>query len=132
MLGAEVGTCADTYDTLVATIGRGRPALRTGVFHLVFNICCALIGIAFAPQSAGLAQTVSGPSVGRQIANTQLLFNLVGVVVVTGFLPTIARVLEKLLPDTEADRQRYRRQEKQREDKLEEESAQQAELVKSE
>jgi len=34
MLGAEVGTCADT---LVATIGRERPAIRTGVFHFLFN-----------------------------------------------------------------------------------------------
>lgn len=31
MLGAEVGTCADT---LVSTIGRGSAALRTGLFHL--------------------------------------------------------------------------------------------------
>jgi hypothetical protein len=35
MLGAEIGTCADT---LVATIGRGRAALRTGIFHLLFNV----------------------------------------------------------------------------------------------
>src|SRR5688572_259991 len=35
MLGAELGTCADT---LVATIGRKRPAIRTGVFHLLFNL----------------------------------------------------------------------------------------------
>lgn len=46
MLGAEVGTCADT---LVATIGRGRPALRTGVFHLLFNVVSAILGIIFAP-----------------------------------------------------------------------------------
>ncbi|MFN0108262.1 MAG: Na/Pi cotransporter family protein [Blastocatellia bacterium] len=99
MLGAEVGTCADT---LVATLGRGRAALRTGVFHLLFNLVSALIGIALAPQLAQLAQAVSGAgSVGRQIANAQLMFNLTGVAVVIGFLPLIANTLERFLPDTE-------------------------------
>ena len=36
MMGAELGTCADT---LVASTGRSRAALRTGLFHLSF-ICC--------------------------------------------------------------------------------------------
>lgn len=98
MLGAEVGTCADT---LVATIGRGRPALRTGVFHFLFNLLGATIGIAFAPQLAKLAILASGTGgIGRQIANAQLLFNVVSVVLVVGFLPMIARGLEALLPDT--------------------------------
>ncbi len=102
MLGAEVGTCADT---LVATIGRGRPALRTGVFHFLFNLVGAVIGIAFAPQLARLAIWISGAGgIGRQIANAQLLFNIISVVVVIGFLPMIARALESLLPDTAAER----------------------------
>ena len=66
MLGAEVGTCSDT---LVATFGRGRQAIRTGAFHL--------------------------------------LFNLIGVVVVIGFLPAIARGLEWIIPDTPGARQPY-------------------------
>lgn len=97
MLGAEVGTCADT---LVATIGRGRPALRTGVFHLLFNVTTAIIGIVFATQLAGLAQSISsGAGVGRQIANAQVIFNLLGVALVIGFLPLIARALQILIPD---------------------------------
>lgn len=98
MLGAEVGTCADT---LVATIGRGRPALRTGVFHLLFNVTGAAVGIAFAAQLAGLAKVVSGGAdVSRQIANAQLLFNLLGVALVIGFLPLIARGLKLLIPSS--------------------------------
>jgi phosphate:Na+ symporter len=107
MLGAEVGTCADT---LLATIGRGRAALRTGVFHLLFNLSGALVGIIFASQLAQLAQAVSGESIGRQIANAQLLFNLIGVLLVVGFLPIIARGLERLLPDTKTDIERRLRQ----------------------
>ncbi len=45
MLGAEIGTCADT---LVATIGRNREAIRAGIFHLLFNIFTVIIGVSLA------------------------------------------------------------------------------------
>ncbi|MCC5640057.1 Na/Pi symporter [Nostoc sp. CHAB 5844] len=101
VLGAEVGTCADT---LVATIGRERPAVRTGVFHLLFNVVCAAVGILFASQLGALAQWISGfmgagDNIARQIANAQLIFNVLGVILVIGFLPWIAQGLEKLIPD---------------------------------
>ena len=103
MLGAEIGTCADT---LVATIGRGRPALRTGVFHLLFNLVSVALGILFTPLLVQLVLAISGGAgVGRQIANAQIVFNLVGVVTVIFFLPVIARLLEKLIPDVAGDRQ---------------------------
>ncbi len=103
MLGAEIGTCADT---LVATIGRGRPALRTGVFHLLFNLVSVALGILFTPLLVQLVLAISGGAgVGRQIANAQIVFNLVGVVAVIFFLPVIARLLEKLIPDVAGDRQ---------------------------
>lgn len=103
MLGAEVGTCADT---LVATIGRGRSALRTGMFHLLFNLISAILGIIFAPLLVQFVLGVSGSAgVGRQVANAQILFNLIGVVVAVAFLPMIARLLEKLVPDVPGDRQ---------------------------
>lgn len=103
MLGAEIGTCADT---LVATIGRGRPALRTGVFHLLFNLVSVALGILFTPLLVQLVLAISGGAgVGRQIANAQIVFNLVGVVAVIFLLPVIARLLEKLIPDVAGDRQ---------------------------
>jgi len=102
MLGAEVGTCADT---LVSTIGRGRPALRTGVFHLLFNLTSALLGIIFASQLAQVVLAISGNDVGRQIANAQIIFNVIGVVAVIGFVPLIARGLERLIPDKKLQQQ---------------------------
>jgi phosphate:Na+ symporter len=103
MLGAEVGTCADT---LVATIGRGRPALRTGVFHLLFNLISAVLGILFAPLLVQLVLSFSGGAgVGRQVANAQIIFNLIGVVAVIVLLPAIARLLERLIPNVDGDRQ---------------------------
>ena len=100
MLGAEIGTCADT---LVATVGRGRPALRTGVFHLAFNLATGIVGILLAPQLVGLVQWLSGgASVGRQIANAQILFNVMGVALVLPVLPAVARSLERFIPDAAA------------------------------
>ncbi|WP_009631255.1 Na/Pi cotransporter family protein [Synechocystis sp. PCC 7509] len=101
MLGAEIGTCADT---LVATIGRGRPALRTGVFHLLFNLVSVALGLLFAPLLVQLVSSISGDDVGRQVANAQIIFNVMGVVAVIGFLPIIARLLEKFIPDVASDR----------------------------
>lgn len=107
MLGAEIGTCADT---LLATIGRGSPALRTGIFHLLFNIGSAALGVIFVPQLIQLSESISGAGVGRQVANAQMLFNILGVILVIGFLPIIASLLERLIPDNQADLERRQRQ----------------------
>lgn len=121
MLGAEVGTCADT---LLSTIGRGSDALRTGMFHFLFNLLSATIGIIFAAQLAQLAQFVSGGGdVGRQIANAQMLFNLIGVAAVIGFVPFIVRGLERLIPTTQADVERQERQRQKQTEKAREGSA---------
>jgi phosphate:Na+ symporter len=96
MLGAEVGTCADT---LLATIGRSREALRAGLFHLLFNVGTAAVGIAFAGQIAELARSVSGGAgVARQIANAHVIFNVTGALLVVGGLPWIARALGRVVP----------------------------------
>jgi hypothetical protein len=53
MLGAEVGTCADT---LLAAIGRSREALRAGLFHLLFNVATVVVGLALVGPLAALAR----------------------------------------------------------------------------
>jgi phosphate:Na+ symporter len=102
MLGAEVGTCADT---LLASLGRSRAALRAGLFHLGFNAAMALAGLALVAPLAAAAVAMPGGTggVARQIANAHLLFNVAGVALVVGFLPRIARWLERVLPDRPAD-----------------------------
>jgi phosphate:Na+ symporter len=102
MLGAEIGTCGTA---LLAMLGRGRPAMRTGVFQFVFNLSTAIIGVALASQLAGLARMVSGNAgTARQIANAQVIFNVVGVAAVVGFLPWIARTFEAIIPDIPKER----------------------------
>jgi phosphate:Na+ symporter len=96
MLGAEIGTCADT---LLAALGRSRAALRAGLFHLLFNVATAAVGLALASQLAVAAGWMPGAGVGRQLANAHLLFNVAGVLLVVGFLPRIARWMHRLVPD---------------------------------
>ncbi|MBA3441779.1 MAG: Na/Pi cotransporter family protein [Pyrinomonadaceae bacterium] len=97
MLGAEIGTCSDT---LLATIGRSREAVRAGVFHLVFNIISVALGLIFIAQLARLATWLAfGGGVPRQIANGHVLFNGLSVLLFIWFTPQIAHALKWLIPD---------------------------------
>ena len=97
MLGAEIGTCADT---LIATIGRSRPAVRAGMFHLMFNVATVALGVALVHPLADLAAWISGGAgVARQIANAHVLFNVGGVALTLGFVHPIARVMKRVIPE---------------------------------
>jgi phosphate:Na+ symporter len=97
MMGAELGTCADT---LVASLGRSRAALRTGLFHLGFNLLSITLGLVFIHPFTDLVLWVSGSApVGRQLANAHMLFNVIGVCSVAFLVPSIAALLERWLPD---------------------------------
>ena len=98
MLGAEVGTCADT---LMASIGRSADAFRTAIFHLFFNLITVSIGLALSHQLAAAGQWLAfgSENVGRQIANAHVLFNIAGALAFVGFVPLAARLLERLIPE---------------------------------
>lgn len=91
MLGAELGTCSDT---LIATIGGTRQAIKAGIFHLTFNLITIIIGLIFFPYFYEMVKYLSADAdIATNIANGHLLFNISGVVV---FLPLV-RVMEKAL-----------------------------------
>lgn len=91
MLGAELGTCSDT---LLATIRGSRQAIRTGLFHLVFNLVSIIIGLACFPLYVGFIEYISASaSLEQKVANAHMLFNAFGVIL---FLP-LTRYVEKLL-----------------------------------
>jgi len=94
MLGAEIGACADT---LVATVGRSRDALRAGVFHLLFNVLAVAGGIVLLQPLVALSVAMGG-DVARQVANAHVAFNVAGVIVVVLVLTPIARALDRLIP----------------------------------
>jgi phosphate:Na+ symporter len=97
MLGAEIGTCADT---LVAALGRSKDALRAGIFHLAFNVASVCIGLILYQQLAAFAVFLSPDAdSARQIANAHVLFNVGGVLLFCWFTKPIAQVLTRLVPE---------------------------------
>jgi phosphate:Na+ symporter len=97
MIGAELGTCADT---LLATARSNRQALKTGLFHLSFNLVTIIIGLILFVPFVGLVEYISGGnSIKYQIANAHLIFNVLGVLGFVGFIPLIEKLLNYLLPD---------------------------------
>jgi phosphate:Na+ symporter len=97
MLGAELGTCSDT---LLATIGRSRSAIRTGIFHLIFNIITIFMGVLFIRYFHQLVLSISGNSpIARQVANAHMLFNILGVIILFPFASLLEKLMYKLVPD---------------------------------
>jgi phosphate:Na+ symporter len=97
MMGAEIGTCSDT---LLATLGRSRQAIRTGIFHLFFNVFSVVVGVLCIQPFTDFIVWLSGEaSVSRKIANAHLFFNIGGVILLAGFTSYFIRFLEWLVPD---------------------------------
>ena len=107
MLGAELGTCADT---LVATIGRNRAAIRTGVFHLIFNIITITLGVIFLSAFTKLVLWISGnASIEQKIANAHMLFNGLGVIIMIPFVHWLEMLMKKLVPDRSSPAKQHKK-----------------------
>lgn len=97
MMGAELGTCADT---LLATVKGSRASIKAGLFHLFFNLFSISVGLITFVPFVWIVQTISGDaSLEAQIANAHVLFNLMGVLSFVWFLPAVERLLNRLLPE---------------------------------
>ncbi|MCU0360701.1 MAG: Na/Pi symporter [Bacteroidia bacterium] len=97
MLGAELGTCSDT---LMATIKGSRQAIKTGLFHLVFNILSISLGLVFFQPFLFFINELSGKApIERAVANAHVVFNFAGVLLFMWTIPMFEYLLNKLLPD---------------------------------
>jgi phosphate:Na+ symporter len=97
MMGAEIGTCADT---LIATIGRSKEAIRAGIFHLIFNITSVGLGILLINYLTNFVLLISsGADTARQLANAHVIFNVCGVLLFLPFTSFFAKALNTLIPD---------------------------------
>lgn len=97
MLGAELGTCSDT---LLATIRGSRQAIKTGLFHLFFNLASIIIGLACFPLYVGLIEYISGnASLEQKAANAHMLFNAFGVILFLPFTRYVEKLMVKWIPD---------------------------------
>lgn len=99
MLGAELGTCSDT---LLATIKGSRQAIKTGVFHLTFNLITIIIGLMVFPWFVELVDYFTPThKYQRIIANGHLMFNVLGVLLFIPFVAPAERLLNRLIPEKE-------------------------------
>ena len=97
MLGAELGTCSDT---LLATIRGSRQALKTGLFHVSFNLISIILGLMLFYPFVDLVKYIStGASIERSVANAHMLFNILGVLIFVWTIPIFEKVLNIALPD---------------------------------
>ena len=97
MLGAELGTCSDT---LLATIKGSRQALKTGLFHLIFNFLSIALGLLLFNPFLEFIKFISQQApVERAVANAHMTFNIAGVLIFVWFIPIFERILNNVLPD---------------------------------
>jgi phosphate:Na+ symporter len=100
MLGAELGTCSDT---LLATIRSDRQAVKTGIFHLFFNLITIILGLLLFPLFVGAIESISGSAeLEQKVANAHMLFNMGGVLLFLPFVGLVARLLDRLIPEKRA------------------------------
>lgn len=98
MLGAELGTCSDT---LIATINGTKAALKTGIFHVTFNLLSIVLGlILFYPFMSLVEYISTGAPIERTVANAHMLFNILGAFIFVWTIPLFETVLNRLLPDS--------------------------------
>jgi phosphate:Na+ symporter len=84
----------------MATIRGSRQALKTGLFHLLFNLVSIVLGLLLFDPLVQASQWMSqGASMERAIANAHFLFNVSGVALFIGLVPRIEKFLDQLLPD---------------------------------
>ena len=97
MLGAELGTCSDT---LLATIKGSRQALKTGLFHLIFNFLSITLGLICFYPFLNLIESISkNAPIERALANAHMVFNILGVLIFVWTIPLFEKILNKFLPD---------------------------------
>ena len=108
VFGANIGTCVTA---LLASIGKPREAVRAAVVHVLFNTAGVLLWFWFIPDLADFIRSVSPHATGlsgmarlkadtpRQVANAHTVFNVANTLIFIGFTSSIARLVEKIVPD---------------------------------
>ncbi len=101
MIGSELGTCSDT---LLATINGSKQAIKTGIFHLIFNLLSIIMGLIFFYPFVSFIEWISkGQQLEKAVANAHVFFNLIGVLLFVWFIPWFQKILDNIFPDKSQD-----------------------------
>lgn len=96
ILGAEIGTTIDAY---LASIGANVNAKRAARAHLLFNVSgVIIILLIFRPFLKLVTIIVPGDDVTLTLAMFHTFFNILNTAIFIGFIPQIAKLIEKIVP----------------------------------
>jgi phosphate:Na+ symporter len=101
ILGANIGTCVTA---MLAAIGKGRPALRAAVIHVLVNLLGALVWLFLLRFLVDLVELINPSDVTspRQLANAHTIFNLANTVIFLLLLTPLVALATRLVPDRRA------------------------------
>ncbi len=107
--GANIGTCVTA---MLASIGKPREAVRAALVHVFFNVAGVVLWVMFIPHLTEFVTWFSpahpelagtdrlAAETPRQIANAHTVFNIANTLIFIGFTTQIARLVERLIPDS--------------------------------
>ena len=107
--GANIGTCVTA---ILASIGKPKEAVRASLVHVLFKVVGVGLWFFFIPHFADVVRILSpqvtdleginrlAAETPRQIANAHTLFNVVNTLLFIGFITPMAKLVQRLVPDT--------------------------------
>ena len=100
IMGGNIGTTIDAY---LASIGATVNAKRAARVHLLFNIFGVIvILVVFQPFINLVKWVVPGNEITTTLAMFHTIFNITNTAVFIGFVPHIAKFIEKMVPEKES------------------------------
>ena len=108
LFGQNIGTC---ITAVLASIGTRTNAKRTTIIHLMFNILGTTIFTIISiltPFTDFMATTAPG-NPAAQIANVHTAFNIVTTLLLLPFGTYMAKLAEKILPESEKEKDEVKR-----------------------
>ncbi len=100
IVGIYLGDCATT--AIVCSMGTRADAKRTGVVHIIFNLCEAVLvlgGVTLLHRFGALDALWSRPITSGGIANTHTVFKLLGAALLLPVTPAFEKLSRKLIRD---------------------------------
>lgn len=98
VLGANIGTC---LTAVLAALGKGRPAMRTAVVHVLINVIGAIIWLLLLEVLVDIVEFFNPAEIAspRQLANAHTVFNLANTILFLIFLTPLVSLATRLVPD---------------------------------
>lgn len=96
VVGSGVGT---TFTPMLAALGAGAEARRVALGHMIWKAISGVVVLLLIAPSSVLVASLGGGAA-RQVANAHTLFNLVSGMLALPLIPSLVRLLERLLPES--------------------------------